>query len=128
MVDDVRPYIEQASLVLNYVESGGGIALKVLEAMAMRKAVLSNPLGCEGINVEHGKHVFLANGADAFAEAAVTLLSDKELRTNLAKQGYDLVQRRYAWNAIANEFTACYTELLECTSGTLVTDGVVTAD
>ena len=48
--------------MLNYVESGGGIALKVLEALAMRKAVLSNPLGCEAIHVAHGREVFLARG------------------------------------------------------------------
>jgi glycosyltransferase involved in cell wall biosynthesis len=116
MVDDVRPYIQRASLVLNYVESGGGIALKVLEAMAMRKAVLSNSLGCEGIKVEHGRNVFLADGTEVFADAAVSLLRNEQFRMEMANQGFELIKQQYSWNVIADEFTRCYTEVLESRS------------
>jgi len=60
-VPDVRPYIARSALLINYLESGGGIALKVLEAMAMRRPVLCNSLGCEGIPIRHGREVFVAD-------------------------------------------------------------------
>jgi glycosyltransferase involved in cell wall biosynthesis len=112
-VPDVRPYIRGASLVLNYVESGGGIALKVLEALAMRKAVLSNQLGCEGIDAEHGLEVFLADGVDNFADAAALLLGDAGLRKRLAEAGRDLVLREYSWNVLAGQFDVLYRALKE---------------
>jgi glycosyltransferase involved in cell wall biosynthesis len=107
-VPDVRPYVWSASLLLNYLESGGGIALKILEGFAMRKAVLSNRLGCEGIEVVHDREIFLAENPEAIAEAAVQLLSDPALRHRLADQGHELVNRKYAWQIIAGQFDAMY--------------------
>jgi glycosyltransferase involved in cell wall biosynthesis len=112
-VPDVRPYIQGASLVLNYVESGGGIALKVLEALAMRRPVLSNSLGCEGINVQHGRDVFLADGPEDFADAAAKLLSDTPLRRRIAQAGYELVRQKYGWDVIANQFGKLYDQLAQ---------------
>jgi glycosyltransferase involved in cell wall biosynthesis len=111
-VADVRPYVRHASLVLNYVESGGGIALKVLEALALRKAVLSNPRGCEGIEVEHGEHVFLAEGPEAYAEAAVRLLGDAALRGHLAQKGFEKIEEQYGWDSIAVQYQRFYEDLL----------------
>ena len=111
-VPDVRPYIRQASVVLQYMEAGGGIALKVLEAMAMRKPVLSNTLGCEGIEVKHGRDAFLADGAAAYADAAVLLLKDAATRRRLADSGYDTVQRAYSWTYLARAFDNCYQNVL----------------
>jgi glycosyltransferase involved in cell wall biosynthesis len=107
-VPDVRPYVWQASLVLNYLESGGGIALKVLEAMAMKKPVLSNSLGCEGIAVHHGRDVFLADGPERFADAAVHLLGDIGLRTSLAQCGYRTMQSSYSWTVIVAQLRRTY--------------------
>ena len=110
-VPDVRPYVRQGSLVLNYVESGGGIALKILEALAMRKAVLSNSLGCEGIDVQHGREVFLADGPEAFADAAARLLLDAPLRGRLAQAGYNLVRQKYGWEILVHRFDDLYQKL-----------------
>lgn len=112
-VPDVRPYVCRASLVLNYLESGGGIALKVLEAMAMRKPVLSNSLGCEGIEVEHGQDVFLADGLEKFAAAATYLLEDSAARRGLAEEGYQRVLKGYSWNVIAGRLEDCYKKVVE---------------
>jgi len=111
-VPDVRPYLLKAALALNYVESGGGIALKVLEAMAMRKPVLSNPLGCEGIRVSHGENAFLADGAVSFADAAVLLLENSTLRQRIAEGGYQLIKQAYAWERLADKFYDCYASVL----------------
>jgi len=111
-VTDVRPYVRKATLSINYVESGGGIALKMLEAMAMRRAVLSNSLGCEGIGAQHGENVFLADGAESFAEAAVLLLQNDTLRQKIADGGYRLVKQTYAWERLAGRFEDCYASVL----------------
>ncbi len=96
MVDDVRPYLSRTSVVLQYLESGGGIALKVLEAMAMRKPVLSNPLGCEGIDIEGGRDCFLADGIANFVDAAVELLTNEGMRLRLAERGYRRILELYS--------------------------------
>jgi len=111
-VPDVRPYIHRAALSLNFVESGGGIALKILEAMAMRKPVLSNAIGCEGIDAKHGENVFLADGPEAFAEAAVFLLRHRAVRDRIAEGGYQLVKQNYAWERLAVRFEDTYREVL----------------
>jgi glycosyltransferase involved in cell wall biosynthesis len=111
-VPDVRPYVHKAALAINYVESGGGIALKVLEAMAMRKPVLSTSLGCEGIKVRHGEDVFLADGAESFAEAAVLLLQSNGIRQRIAEGGHRLVRQTYAWDRLAERFEDCYAAVL----------------
>lgn len=112
-VPDVRPFLRSAALVLNYVEAGGGIALKVLEAMATRKPVLSNSLGCEGISVRNGDHIILADGPTGFADAAVELLSNKGRRSALAEQGYRLVQERYGSHSLVGHFEHCYQQVLD---------------
>jgi polysaccharide biosynthesis protein PslH len=111
-VPDVRPYLRKAALAINFLESGGGIALKVLEAMAMRKAVLSNSLGCEGIRVQHGENVFLADGVESFAQAAVLLLQDAALRQRIAEGGYHLVKKEYDWDRLADRLRDCYASVL----------------
>jgi glycosyltransferase involved in cell wall biosynthesis len=111
-VPDVRPYVHRAALTLNYVESGGGIALKVLEAMALRRPMLSTSLGCEGIRVQHGQNVFLADGPEAFAEAAVLLLQNATIRQRIAQGGYQLVKYVYAWERLAGQFYDCYSSVL----------------
>ncbi len=112
-VPDVRPYIARSALIIQYLDCGGGIALKVLEAMAMRKAVLSNALGCEGIPVKHGRDVLLAETPTEFAEAAATLLRDGDLRTRLADEGHRMVLGRYSWHVIADRLQECYQSILE---------------
>lgn len=111
-VSDVRPYLHKAALAINYVESGGGIALKVLEAMATRKPVLSNSLGCEGIKTKHGENVFLADGSESFAEAAALLLQNSSARDRIANGGYQLVRRSYAWEQLAGQFHDLYAAAL----------------
>lgn len=111
-VPDVRPYIARSALMINYLESGGGIALKILEAMAMHKPVLCNSMGCEGIPATHGKEIFVADGADEFAAAAICLLGNEGMRARLAENGYRRVREQYSWNHVASRFLECYETLL----------------
>jgi polysaccharide biosynthesis protein PslH len=116
-VPDVRPYVHRAALALNYVESGGGVALKVLEAMAMQRPMLSTSLGCEGIRVQHGENVFLADGPEAFAEAAVLLLQNATIRQKITEGGYRLIKQVYAWERLAGQLHDCYASVLSEAKG-----------
>lgn len=110
-VGDVRPYIARSALLINYLESGGGISLKLLEAMAMHRPVLSNVLGTEGIEVQQGREVFVADGPDAFAAAAASLLKDRGMRERLAAEGYRKVLANYGWTSIATRLGDIYNSL-----------------
>jgi glycosyltransferase involved in cell wall biosynthesis len=112
-VDDVRPYIQRSSILINYLESGGGIPLKVLEAMAMRKPVLSNSMGCEGIEATNGKDILIGDGPEGFAKAAAHLLENESLRRHLANNAYRNVMERYSWIVIVDQFQELYQSLLD---------------
>lgn len=112
-VPDVRPYIAKSALLINYLETGGGIALKVLEAMAMKKPVLSTSLGCEGIAVTHGKEAYIADGPEEFASAAACLLQNSAIRDEIAENGHRAVLGKYSWNSVASRLTACYSMIVE---------------
>jgi sugar transferase (PEP-CTERM/EpsH1 system associated) len=96
-VADVRPYFNQAAVSIVPLLVGGGTRLKILEAMAMRKAVVSTSLGCEGLEVEAGKHLLLANEPEAFAHSVIELLKDPEKRQALGSAGRALVEAKYSW-------------------------------
>jgi glycosyltransferase involved in cell wall biosynthesis len=111
-VADVRPFIARSSLLINYVESGGGIALKVLEAMAMKKPLLCNSLGCEGVPMTNGKDVFVADGPEEFATAAVHLLRNETLRTRLAENAYRKVLEQYSWSVVGDQLGRFYETMI----------------
>ena len=100
-VDDVRPYMRDASVYVVPLRIGGGTRLKIFEAMAMGKAVVSTTVGAEGLPVTNGEHVLLADEPVAFAGAVVALLRDSLRRTALETAARTLVVERYDWSAVA---------------------------
>lgn len=111
-VPDVRPWLRRATASIVPLRSGGGTRLKISEALAMKKPVVTTRIGCEGIDVVDGESVLIADGAASFADAVVRLLTDAELRARLGSSGHDLVCRRYGWSAIGEEVEALYERLL----------------
>lgn len=103
-VEDVRPYINNHTLYIIPLRIGGGTRIKVYEAMAMGKAVVSTSVGTEGLPVEDGKHVFLADGAEPFAEAVIKLLIDTETRRRIEISGRDYVRKNFSWAKSAEVF------------------------
>jgi glycosyltransferase involved in cell wall biosynthesis len=103
-VDDVRPHIADASLYIVPLRVGGGTRLKIFEALAMGKAVLSTTVGAEGLALVPGLHAEIADGADAFSRAVVDLLKAPARRDALAREGRRLVEERYAWPRVAEDF------------------------
>jgi polysaccharide biosynthesis protein PslH len=96
-VPDVRPYLASAAVAIAPILIGSGTRLKILEAFAMRKAVVSTSIGCEGLAVEPGKHLLVADQPVAFAQAVVELLRDAEKRSKLEGAGRSLVEAEYSW-------------------------------
>ena len=103
-VDDVRPSIGEASLYVVPLRAGGGTRLKIFEALAMSKAVVSTTVGAEGLALEPGRHFVAADEPGEFADAVVSLLRDGHRRRALGQAGRDLVEARYSWPMVAREF------------------------
>jgi len=100
-VDDVRPYVRDAAAYIVPLRIGGGTRLKIFEAMAMGKAVVSTTVGAEGLPVRDGEHVVLADDPQAFARAVVSLIRDVDRRRALGHAARDLVVSRHDWSAVA---------------------------
>lgn len=111
-VPDVRPYLAGATVYVAPLRAGGGTRLKVLEAMAMGKAIVSTPMGCDGLAVMDGVHVQLADG-EAFAAAMIALAQDPERRRALGEAARRLAVARYDWEQTLAPLEALYqTEVL----------------
>ncbi len=98
-VPDTRPYLAEAQVAIAPLHIGSGTRLKILEAFAMGRAVVSTSLGCEGLAVAAGEHLLVADEPTEFAQAVVTLLQDAALRGALAGAGRELVETTYSWEA-----------------------------
>jgi sugar transferase (PEP-CTERM/EpsH1 system associated) len=99
-VEDVRPYIANAALYVAPLRMGGGTRLKLLEAMAMGKAVVATRLGAEGYPVTDGRELILADTATDFAEGVISLLRSPKRRAALGRTARAFVEQRYDWRAI----------------------------
>jgi glycosyltransferase involved in cell wall biosynthesis len=99
-VDDVRVHLERAGVVVVPLRVGGGTRLKILEAMAMSRPVVSTTIGAEGIAATDGRDILIADDAASFARAVRRVMEDPALATRLGEGGRALVERRYSWVAI----------------------------
>jgi polysaccharide biosynthesis protein PslH len=113
-VADVRPEVARAAVYVVPMRIGGGVRLKLLEALAMQAPVVSTCLGAEGVEgLRDGEHCLLADGADAFARAVIRLLDDPALAQRLGKAGRRLVTQGYDWSAIVPRAEAAYAKLAD---------------
>ena len=112
-VEDVRPHVARARLVVVPLRIGGGTRLKILEAWAMEKAVLSTSIGAEGLPAVDGENIALADTADQMAERAVELLTDGQLVKRLGAAGRTIVEERFTWNRIADRLLDAYMDTID---------------
>jgi hypothetical protein len=103
-VDDVRPHMADASIYVVPLRIGGGTRLKIFEAMAMGKAVVSTTVGAEGLPVTPGHDIVIADEPVRFAQAVVHLIRDDQLRRRIETEARRLVVNRYDWSAVAQDF------------------------
>jgi len=103
-VDDVRPYMERAAAYIVPLRIGGGTRLKIFEAMAMEKPLISTTVGAEGLPVRNESELLLADTPEDFAAAVVRVLGDDEFAFHLGRRSARLVREQYGWNRVAQRF------------------------
>lgn len=107
-VPDIQPYLAAADVYVAPLRMGSGTRFKLLEALAMGCPVVSTRLGAEGLDVQDGEHLLLADTAADFARAVVDLLGDDPRRQRLGEAGQRLVREHYDWSAIIPRIEAVY--------------------
>jgi polysaccharide biosynthesis protein PslH len=100
-VDDVRPFMNRSSVYVLPMRTGSGTRLKVLEAMASGKAIVSTPIGAEGLPVTDGENIILAESPQKFAESVVRLIRDGGARRRLEMSARALAEGGLSWRAAA---------------------------
>lgn len=111
-VPDVRPYLARAEIVVVPILAGSGTRFKVVEGLAMEKPLVSTAVGCEGIGVEDGKHLLVANTAEPFAAGISRLFDDGPLARSLGQAGRRFVELEYSWDRAGERLQELYDEVL----------------
>lgn len=109
-VEDVRPYVARASVVIAPFVSGMGIKNKVLEAMAMGKPVVTTSVGVRGINATHGDHLCIADSPVEFADQVEGLLLDKAKQQRIGHQAREFVKKHHSWARVSDKIEAIFHE------------------
>ena len=112
-VSDVRAAYRRATLVIAPLVASAGTNVKILEAMAMGKAIVSTEAGIHGLELERGADVVVADSAEAMADAITLLLETPDERAVIEKHARETVERVYGWDAISREQKKLYESLLQ---------------
>lgn len=112
-VDDIRPYLHRGSVYIVPLLSGSGTRIKIFEAMAAGKAVVSTQIGAEGLDVTDGEDIILADEPQAFAEAVIHLMRNEAARKRLEQAARKLVVERFAWPRVVDFFTGVLEGVVE---------------
>lgn len=113
-VEDIRPHMAQASIFIVPLRIGGGTRLKILNAMAMGKIVVSTEIGAEGLGLISGTHALLLNPEREFANAVKNIFNNRESYQDIPLKGRCFVKERYQWDSIGKKVVSVYEEL--CTT------------
>ena len=112
-VDDVRTYLDRAAIFLCPIRDGGGTKLKLLDAFSMQKAVVANPIACEGISVTSRVNVLTATTPDEYLEQIASLLDEPEAITTMGLAARQLVADNYAYTSIGEKMSSMYIDYVE---------------
>lgn len=111
-VTDVAPCYADSDVVIVPLKIGSGTKLKVLEAMAYGRPVVTTPVGAEGLEVQHGENILIANDAPGFARMVVSLLQSPSLYNSISANARKLVEEKYSWDKISRDLERIYESLL----------------
>jgi polysaccharide biosynthesis protein PslH len=115
-VSDLRPHLAAAAAVVVPLRLGGGTRLKIVEAMAMGKAVVSTALGAEGIEAVPGRDILIESDPTAFADAVKRLLDNPSMAAHIGQSARQLAVERYSWGGAARTLEGFYRRILEARS------------
>jgi polysaccharide biosynthesis protein PslH len=113
LVDDIRPYAAEAAAYVVPLRIGGGTRLKILDALAMGKPVITTSVGCEGLRVAHGAELLVADDAESFARETVRVLRNASLASQLGRAGRECVMRHYQWSDAARLMEKAYAQAID---------------
>jgi len=105
---DIRPWIAKGTVFICPVIDGGGTRLKLLDAMSSGKAIVSTKVGAEGLGIENGTQAMIAESEDEFVDMTLKLLNDPSLRSSLARNAREYVERHFSWEIIGTDLQAAY--------------------
>ncbi|HLW88046.1 MAG TPA: glycosyltransferase [Terriglobales bacterium] len=111
-VEDIRPYLSQASVCVVPLRIGGGTRLKIFEAMSMGRAIVSTTIGAEGLPVRPDEHLVIADAPAQFAKRTLELLRDPERRRSMGVTARQLVVKNYGWGIAAKQFADILAEVV----------------
>jgi glycosyltransferase involved in cell wall biosynthesis len=117
-VADVRPFLERAGAFVVPLRIGGGSRIKILEALAAGKAVISTRVGAEGLELVSGQHLLVADTPREFADRVIEVLTQPELRRKLGANGRHLASERYTWKQMADHLELAWFRAVGLTSQT----------
>ena len=112
-VPEIKPYFAEATVFVVPLRIGSGTRLKILEALAMGKAIVSTSVGAEGLDLKDGAEIFIADEPEVFADAVTRLLTDTLLRRRIGENGRARVERDYDWRSIGEKLHQLYTKILD---------------
>lgn len=112
-VADIRPYLATSACFVVPLRVGGGTRIKILDAWAMGKAVVSTSVGCEGLAAVHGENILVADEPAAFADAVTTVVRDTHFRERLERNARQTVLDHYSWQSVGEKMIAAYEDLLQ---------------
>ena len=126
-VPSIVEHLREAAVLVVPLRIGGGTRIKIYEGMAMGKATVSTTIGAEGLDVKHGRDIFLEDTPSSFADAVVTLLQDEDARIRYEKSAA-ATARKYDWSVIVQDFVRVLEKTIVAGSGakaSLLSDGVL---
>lgn len=112
-VPDVLPYLDAADVMVCPLRIGGGIKVKTIEALARGKAIVSTPIGAQGLNAQARHALLIEEQPRAFADAVASLLADRDRRVQLERRAMRAAACLPTWNDAAGALADIYDELLE---------------
>lgn len=110
-VDDPVTYYQNCDVTVVPLRAGGGTRLKILEAMALGRPVVSTSIGCEGLELIDGQHILVADNPEKFAKKTIQLLTDELLYHRLVYEARKLVEAKYSWDSISENLLNIYSDL-----------------
>jgi glycosyltransferase involved in cell wall biosynthesis len=114
-VDDVKSYLAQAAACVLPLRGGGGVRVKLLEAVAARKIVVTTSLGMDGVSFRPGKHLLVADTAEEFAQRCAEVLQNPELFRRMTEDAYTLLRDKHSWSAVGDQLENLYETALKKT-------------
>jgi glycosyltransferase involved in cell wall biosynthesis len=107
-VDETLPYLAGSRVYIAPFRVGGGTRLKLLEAMAMRRAIVATTVGAEGYPIRSGQELVLVDEPAAMADEVLRLLNDEAARVRLGEQAYIFAQANYSWEKLVPALERLY--------------------